>query len=152
MMGGVTYDRGSAAERLWRRVQRTDTCWLWTGALMNGGYPGTIRDGERRVMAHRLAYELAHGPIPDGLELDHLCRVRRCVRPSHLEPVTPRINTVRREHFTLDKGATCRSGRHLVAEVGVYVSPKGARACNACRREAWQRRDAQRAEKRVTYG
>ena len=71
--------------RFWRFVAKTDTCWLWTGATASGY--GLFWD-ERQVRAHRWAYESEVGPIPEGLQLDHLCRVPLCVRPDHLEPVT----------------------------------------------------------------
>ena len=72
-------------------------CWEWTGARNNDGYGefvvGSRTDGNNRlVRAHRLAYETLIGPIPDGLESDHLCRSRSCVNPGHLEPVTHRLN------------------------------------------------------------
>lgn len=75
------------AERLWSRVAPEGDCLVWGGALGTFGY-GLIKDGRRLVRAHRVAYELSVGTIPDGLELDHLCGNRRCVRPEHLEPVT----------------------------------------------------------------
>lgn len=70
-------------------------CWLWTAAKNNGGYGMfTFTTGWRRS-AHRVSYETFVGPIPDGLQLDHLCRVRHCVNPDHLEPVTAAENTRR---------------------------------------------------------
>ena len=71
-------------------------CWLWLGELNRNGY-GRLSVGGRRAMAHRLAYELLVGPIAPGLVLDHLCRVRCCCNPAHLEPVTVRENTHRGE-------------------------------------------------------
>lgn len=78
------------AERFWRHAMPDASgCWLWTSVLGQKGYP-RFRSGvtKQYVAAHRWAYEHLVGPIPDGMELDHLCRVRRCVRPEHLEPVT----------------------------------------------------------------
>jgi integrase len=66
------------------RIQFTDTCWIWTGKLQKDGYP---RWGKGGSLAHRAAYELFIDSIPEGLQLDHLCRVRPCVNPAHLEPV-----------------------------------------------------------------
>ena len=73
------------AERFWAKVHRTETCWLWTGGLSNTGY-GRFRlnDPRRDARAHRVAYELERGPIPEGLLVCHHCDVRHCVRPDHL--------------------------------------------------------------------
>lgn len=73
----------SATDRLWSRVEKTDGCWLWTGAKNTGGY-GMIQVGGRPIGAHRLSWELAHGPIPKGAMVLHSCDVRHCVRPDHL--------------------------------------------------------------------
>lgn len=80
-----------ARERFETFVDRTEGCWLWTGSLTYDGY-GVFRENNRRTGAHRFAYEYHIGPIPDGLHLDHLCCVRNCVNPEHLEPVTPKEN------------------------------------------------------------
>lgn len=78
-------------ERFWAQVEKTDSCWLWTGP-MRGRYGVFGVAGDRQHGAHRWAYTQESGPIPEGLELDHLCRTPRCVRPSHLEAVTPYEN------------------------------------------------------------
>jgi hypothetical protein len=76
-------------------------CWVWRGSLVQNGYGG-LRVGEKRVPAHRHFYETMVGPIPEGLHIDHLCRVPACVNPDHLEPVTSQINTQRgdKAHLT----------------------------------------------------
>lgn len=84
----------TVAQRFWSKVRKTETCWLWTACRHPFGYGGFIVNGHK-VRAHRWAYEDAYGPIPEGLELDHLCRNRACVRPEHLEVVTPLTNTQR---------------------------------------------------------
>lgn len=95
-----TYDKHkmpTLEERFWSKVDKTETCWLWTGGT-NGVYGRmTIKTNGvgSTVYAHRLAWELTRGPIPDGHHIDHLCRVTTCVNPDHLEPVTPQENTQR---------------------------------------------------------
>lgn len=80
-------DRSPAVERFWKRtIQSPDGCWEWVGTITNSGY-GSLSDSGQ-VLAHRFAYELLVGPIPEGLQIDHLCNVRNCVNPAHLEPVT----------------------------------------------------------------
>lgn len=87
----------------WRRVRKTRTCWLWTGAIQRRGNYGKIHYQGQVWFTHRLAYTLTYGTIPRGRCLDHLCQNGRCVRPSHLEPVTDRQNrqreVQRRTHF-----------------------------------------------------
>jgi hypothetical protein len=93
----------SEAERFWSKVDRSarDGCWRWLGQTNQWGYGHfrrTLGPGRyRTVKAHRFAYELAVGPIPAGLTLDHLCGNQSCVRPDHLEPVTNAEN-LRRRH------------------------------------------------------
>ena len=107
-------------------------CEIWTGPLNEHGY-GAASYG----LAHRLAWQAANGPVPDGLELDHLCRVRSCVRPDHLEPVTHRENCRRGDagkHFR-DK-THCPRG-HPYSGDNLLLS-KGARYCRACRKAQQQ--------------
>lgn len=82
--------RKTAAERFWAKVRKTATCWLWRGATNKSGY-GNFWDGERNVSAHRFAF----GEVPEGLEIDHLCSVRNCVNPDHMEAVTHAENVRR---------------------------------------------------------
>lgn len=96
-------------ERFLSKVQKTDGCWFWTAAT-NGkpGY-GVFAFNRRQQLAHRVAYELFVGPVPDGLTLDHLCRVRNCVNPEHLEPVTLAENIDRGKAYRL-RGADSIQG------------------------------------------
>lgn len=123
-----------AATRFWEKVERTPTCWLWMGGENGNGYGRFSVDG-RLVYAHRWAYASAQGPIPAGRVVDHLCRVPRCVRPSHLELVEKGENTARGTlGFKFD--GTCRAGLHDVTqESAVYVRPGGGRRCRACHYE-----------------
>lgn len=91
--------RGTLAERLVARIDIDDNaCWIWQGYVTPNGY-GLIGDGRGRagtsIYTHRASYELHVGPIPEGLDIDHLCRVRACCNPQHLEPVT-RAENLRR--------------------------------------------------------
>lgn len=83
-------------ERIGAKLEyQSDTgCWVWTGATNGSGY-GMIGVGQRKKYVHRATYEIARGPIPDGLMIDHLCRNPICCRPDHLEAVTNRENTLR---------------------------------------------------------
>ena len=82
-------------DRFWKYVDKTSDCWLWVGAK-NGGVYGHLKVGDGHLLAHRYSYELLVGPIPKGLQIDHLCFTPLCVNPQHLEPVTPRENCQRR--------------------------------------------------------
>lgn len=84
----------SLEERLATQCEKSTSCWLWQGKLSNFGY-ARIKFGQKTVMLHRLVYEYFKGAIPDGLEIDHLCSVRHCVNPEHLEAVTHQINVSR---------------------------------------------------------
>jgi hypothetical protein len=72
-----------------------DGCWIWQRSQDGHGYGTACLPGQRRVKAHRMVYEREVGPIPAGLDLDHLCRTPLCVNPAHLEPVTRRENVAR---------------------------------------------------------
>ena len=114
-------------ERFWSKVEKTDTCWLWTASLQSTGY-GQISVDRRPRLAHRVAYEMLVGPIPAGLELDHLCRNRACVNPDHLEPVTHKVNMLRSPHV----GVThCKKG-HEFTSASTYTRPNGLRLCRIC--------------------
>ena len=90
--------RGKAADppevRFWRYVEQRGECWIWTASIRPNGY-GEFRCNGRLTRAHRFAFEQMVGPVPEGLQLDHLCRNRACVNPEHLEPVTGSVNVQR---------------------------------------------------------
>jgi hypothetical protein len=120
-------DGGSnVLDRLYARVEKSEGCWEWTGPLSLGGRYGGIRRDGRTSPVHRVAWEAVNGPVPAGLELDHLCRNHRCVRPDHLEAVTHLENM--RRGSQAQKKACDRHGLPLVQTV--Y-----GRSCQECRRE-----------------
>lgn len=82
-------------ERFFAKVMKTPLCWLWTAARTKNGHGVFGTGGGTSTSAHRWSYEYHLGPIPDGLQVDHLCRVTRCVNPAHLEAVTGAENVRR---------------------------------------------------------
>lgn len=113
----------------------SDGCWEWTKTVNNAGY-GQISVNGRQEMTHRVAYVLWVGPIPDGMQLDHLCRNRPCCNPAHLEPVTPRENYLRGESVCAQNARKTHCPRgHEYDEANTYVDKAGSRNCRACDRE-----------------
>lgn len=129
----------SMEDRFWEKVIPTGFCWEWTAYLDRGGY-GTFNRGAEGGMsrAHRVAYELLVGPIPEGLDLDHLCRNPKCVNPDHLEPVTSAENSRRAFSLAMITARTniCQRGHSMD---DAYVRPDtGARQCAECIRLRWK--------------
>lgn len=122
------------AERLRARtVTNEQGCWLWQGPKKATGYGlfGIYEEGRSRVVsAHRWSYEHFVGPIPAGMELDHVCRNRECVNPDHLEPVSHAEN-VRRSREARDLLDRCGRG-HDLTEPGSYYQRQGWRNCRRC--------------------
>jgi hypothetical protein len=129
--------RSRERERLLSRaIIDWDTgCWNWSGSLRKGY--GRIRIGDRRPPSHIAVYELLVGPIPEGLQIDHLCRNRACCNPAHLEPVTQRTNVLRGEAPTAVNAhkTHCVNG-HEYDLINTYFRPSGGRDCRACQRHA----------------
>lgn len=139
--------------RFWAKVTKTDDCWIWTGHRATNGY-GRFRKNQESPNegAHRISYELLVGPVPAGLDLDHLCRRRECVRPEHLEPVT-RSENLRRGLTGQREATVCRQG-HLLVGTNVYHRADRARKngrprreCVLCRQLAGQRHAARSRDK-----
>lgn len=119
-------------------------CWLWEHSITEGGYGKFYVPSLRRnVWAHRFSYEAFVGPIPEGLQIDHLCRVRCCVNPLHLEPVTRSVN-LRRANAGMNLAlrqlakTRCPNG-HLYSPENTYSRPNGtgsSRECRICKKAA----------------
>ncbi len=138
--------------RFWSKVLKGPGCWRWLASKNGGGY-GRIKVKGRLLMAHRVSYELAFGPIPEGYQVDHVrsrgCLFPDCVNPAHLEAVTPGENTRRSGAWEWQRSKThCPQG-HPYLGANLYVNPNsGKRACQACHRvnsASGQRRRRRRA-------
>jgi hypothetical protein len=107
---GGRFRPGDEASRFWSQVDRSGGCWVWEGHRDRDGYGRfkvTVRPGAyRTVRAHRWAWEAAHGPVPAGMTLDHLCGLPACVRPDHLDPCTNTENLRRRHARRRTEGTT----------------------------------------------
>lgn len=120
--------------RFMSKVELTDSCWLWTGCLDHRGYGRFRRPGYTGTGAHRAAWEISVGPIPDGLTVDHLCLVPGCVNPDHMEIVTAAENR-RRQTLNLKPRpprTACSRGHALVPE-NTYRGRSGWPECRICR-------------------
>jgi hypothetical protein len=133
---------GVEAARFWSKVTEVGDCWEWQGANRDGY--GHLNVNGRHMGAHRVAYEVERGPIPDGMVLDHLCRNPSCVRPDHLEPVRQREN-LRRGDTVIASALTrthCPHGHERTPANTLMEG--GRRRCLICRRAGWQRTNARR--------
>lgn len=126
-------------EKISVRLVRSDTnCWVWQGAKVRNGYGVVMAPGERRLhYTHRVMFEDEHGPIPPGMQIDHLCRNRACCNPAHLEAVTPAENSRRGISPQAAKARRnqkphCRHG-HAFTPENSYFDPAGNRSCRECR-------------------
>lgn len=109
-------------------------CWIWQMQVADTGY-GKVHFEGRKRQAHRVVYETMVGPVPEGLDLDHLCRVRHCVNPAHLEPVSRSVNLLRgkgvSEYFA--RQTHCKNGHPLSGD-NLRLTSKGYRVCVECSR------------------
>ena len=119
---------------LWAKIspEPNSGCWLWDAGGNGNGY-GRFRYAGRQRYAHRVVYELLVGPIPDGLQIDHLCRVRCCVNPQHMQPVTQQENIRRGLAGAHEAVKTHCPHGHAYTLGNTYVNPRGSRECRTCR-------------------
>jgi hypothetical protein len=140
-LGSVTMPSGEIRnltqqelDRLWSRFSANeDGCWIWTGPLFKAGY-GKFYLGQVNVYAHRVMYMIFVGGIPKGLHTDHLCRVRECCNPEHLEVVTCRENIMRSPIAPAAINASkthCKRG-HPLSGNNLAVDINGGRHCRTC--------------------
>lgn len=133
-------------ERLESKIIRIPEsgCWIWMGTLTREGY-AKISVKCRCDLGHRVSYREFKGPIPEGLHLDHLCRVRCCINPAHLEVVTPRENNMRGSGFGAKnaKKTHCPQGHPLSGD-NLYVPPVRQRVCRECVRASGRRHRARK--------
>lgn len=125
-------------DRLADKFTVGDGCWEWTASKTPAGY-GQLRDSYapyKALVAHRVVYELLKGPIPEGLELDHLCHNPGCVRPDHLDPVTHQVNNQRGWRSLAE---FCANG-HRWSDNNEWRDANGWRQCRACNRESARKR------------
>jgi hypothetical protein len=138
LFGKCAYDV-PIKERILAKVSRAENgCWLWRGKVGTNGY-AMFQIDRKYIRVHRASYQAFVGPIPAGLQIDHLCRNRACVNPQHLEPVTQRENT--RRGF-LSRKPTCPLGHEMT------ILRKGHRGCVICRR-AYQRKQYAKHRERI---
>lgn len=125
----------------WQKTQPIESgCWIWIGATSNNGYGNYKTSSGLTRPVHRLAYEALVGRIGSHLVIDHLCRTRCCVNPSHLEPVSQKENVLRGENHAAKYSSRtrCKSGHEFTGNnTYIYAKEPGARQCRECRRNAY---------------
>ena len=125
-------------KQFWAKVDRTETCWLWTAYTTPNGYGVFENKSPAGRLAHRISFEMARGTIPTGLEIDHLCRVRNCVRPDHLEAVTRKTNVHRTPYIMKGMAKThCPQGHAYTPD---NLRTGKWRGCATCHRDKMRER------------
>ena len=139
-------------ERFWSHVDKTNSCWNWTGHLNAKKRYGHIKINKKYFLVHRFSYELSKGKIPEGLTIDHLCRNTSCVNPDHLEAVTMKENLMRGIGACAinSRKTHCPQG-HEYAEENICPSQIG-RVCKICRREQALKYYYKNREMHIEYG
>ncbi|MCA1844613.1 MAG: HNH endonuclease [Actinobacteria bacterium] len=141
------YRRGTPFERTWNKFLVDDGCWLWTASIDADGYGrlGKGSDPTQPTKAHVVLWNALRGPVPEGMELDHLCQVKHCVNPAHLEPTTHLVNCQRRPQYQSEK-THCPQG-HPYDEENTYDN-QGRRHCRACMKVRNAKYEVKRKERR----
>lgn len=137
----ITAELAALPKRIQDLIGPMTSCWVWKGYKDKDGY-GQIWYSGGSKKAHRVCYELLRGKIGDGLTIDHLCRCRACVNPSHMEAVPIGVNTLRGDTVIARQARQthCKRGHEFTAE-NTYVQPsKKGRICRECRRAYWVNR------------
>ena len=139
MTAGRPWSKSDFSIRFWSHAAIVgageNDCWEWTGKINPDGYGKTQREGHE-LLAHRVAYELRSGKIPAGMVLDHLCRNRKCVNPSHLEVVTLAENVLRGDSlFAQKKRQTLCIRGHSLSGRNLRIRKNGTRFCRECDRQ-----------------
>lgn len=130
-MANVAFESDCLPPRFWEKISvSADGCWNWTASLDDCGYGKYAIGGGRWRRAHRISF----GDVPEGLELDHLCRNRACCNPSHLEAVTHRTNMSRADWSNnFNRKKTHCKGGHEFSATNTYIDKHGFRHCRKCR-------------------
>lgn len=134
MPEGIIWDRLMANCR-----ETVSGCWEWTASCGSHGY-GQFWTGVSNDLAHRASYIVAVGPIPDGLQIDHLCRNRKCINPEHLEAVTQQENMRRAS----EAQTACRKAGHPFTPENTIITTAGHRKCRTCYKESQRRHYARK--------
>lgn len=131
--------RMSYTEILDKLVEKTESCWLWKGSQNSSGYGqhGSHKRPGAETLAHRKLYAMNYGPIPKGLQIDHLCREKLCVNPEHLEAVPPKLNLMRAPNqvTTLNARKTHCIHGHKFDKLNTRIHKSGKRECIQCKKE-----------------
>lgn len=148
-MSDMTWRGASIADRFWAKVDKSGDCWEWTAAKRPGGYGQFKLKNHKQAAAHRIAYELTNGPIPEGMQIDHICHNPGCVNPKHLRMVTVKQNIENRpnamrnsktgirgvsKHYKYDTWTAKVGHNYKIIHVGSFRSPEEAEAAARAKR------------------
>ena len=139
------------ALRFTMQFAKRKSCWEWIGPITSRGY-GAFYANKKLIYAHRFSFELFIGKIPDGLQIDHLCKNVRCVNPGHLKACTSRENNLRSDSPSARnaKKHSCYKGHRFTKKNTYYTTKGGFRICRTCSIEKWSRlKDAINAKRKT---